>query len=683
MNSDARTIPGGGSTPVQVTFDSTGLATGTYNANLCAFSDDPDPGPGNGTNLVVVPVTLDVYSGEGPSIDLTKTVGTVPGVCAGTDTITVATGTDVYYCYHVENTGTVTFNFHDLEDDQLGTLLDDDPYVLAPGAVREVIVPETVTAPVVNVATWTAVDAIGGYAMDDTIPYNWEDISTSGTPITLTDDSLAQFPIGFSFDFYGTAYTDFWVSSNGFLSATGDSNGCCSGQALPNTSIPNGVIAGWWEDMNPSLGGTVHYQTLGSAPNRYAIVQFTNIQHYGGGNAQTVQYKLYEGSNVIEVHYQAAPSDGGTHSAGIENQDGTVGLQFYYGTVGLTTPEAVRYTPTETVEATDTDTASVLVSDPDITVNPSSLASSQMTNTVVTLPLTIGNIGVADLLWQIFEEGSIFEGGTPSGSSAPPPEAPQALAAAGAYAHGMEAVAPMSRGVEALINDGSFENGPPPASAWTEVTNSTCEWIGDWSGVWGVAAYDGVFDFWAGGYCSGVPTTSSVEQQIPVPTAGATLSFWYLSYRPDADDSQLDYAYVQVDGTTVWTLDLIQANNTFPNWVNTTVDLSAYAGQNVTLKLGAVSAGTETGNIRFDYLEFTFCQTPSDVPWLSAAPLNGTTLPGGTNPVDVTFDSTGIAVGTYNAMLCVLSNDPDEPIVPVPVQMEVVIPVELMGISIE
>ena len=31
---------------------------------------------------------------------------------------------------------------------------------------------------------------------------------------------------------------------------------------------------------------------------------------------------------------------------------------------------------------------------------------------------------------------------------------------------------------EALINDGSFENGPPPGSAWTEVTNVGCEGIG-------------------------------------------------------------------------------------------------------------------------------------------------------------------------------------------------------------
>ena len=57
-----------------------------------------------------------------------------------------------------------------------------------------------------------------------------------------------------------------------------------------------------------------------------------------------------------------------------------------------------------------------------------------------------------------------------------------------------------------LVNDGSFEKGPPPASAWTETTGNLCEWIGDWSAVWGAAAYDGVNDYWGAGYCSGMPS---------------------------------------------------------------------------------------------------------------------------------------------------------------------------------
>ena len=45
-----------------------------------------------------------------------------------------------------------------------------------------------------------------------------------------------------------------------------------------------------------------------------------------------MQFKLFEGTNVIEVHYQAAPSDGSPHSAGIENATGSAGVQCYFGT---------------------------------------------------------------------------------------------------------------------------------------------------------------------------------------------------------------------------------------------------------------------------------------------------------------------------------------------------------------
>ena len=115
------TTAGGASTPLDVIYNSTGLAPGLYSANLCAFSNDPDPGPGNGTELVVLPVTLNVSEAQVPSISLAKTVGTTPGVCPTTSSISVAAGTTVYYCYEVTNTGDVTLNLHDLTDDVLGT----------------------------------------------------------------------------------------------------------------------------------------------------------------------------------------------------------------------------------------------------------------------------------------------------------------------------------------------------------------------------------------------------------------------------------------------------------------------------------------------------------------------------------------------------------------------------------
>jgi hypothetical protein len=103
------------------------------------------------------------------------------------------------------------------------------------------------------------------------------------------------------------------------------------------------VIAGWWEDLNPSAGGTIQYQLQGTAPFQYLVIQFTGVPHFGGGNEVTMQYKLFEGSNNIEVHYMAAPSDGGTHSAGIENETGTDGLQYYLGGASLGPDLAVCY----------------------------------------------------------------------------------------------------------------------------------------------------------------------------------------------------------------------------------------------------------------------------------------------------------------------------------------------------
>jgi hypothetical protein len=72
------------------------------------------------------------------------------------------------------------------------------------------------------------------------------------------------------------------------------------------------------------------------------------------------------------------------------------------------------------------------------------------------------------------------------------------------------------------------------------------------------------------------------------------------------------------------------------------------------------------------------CDLPSDIPWVSVAPASGTTPGGQTSTVDVTFDSTGLDTGEYTGNLCVSSNDPETPLVIVPLTMTVV----LQGVEI-
>lgn len=91
-----------------------------------------------------------------PVIELTKTVGTDPSSCAATDTLNLVGGGEVTYCYTVENTGTVTATTHTLVDDQLGTILNNFPYILPPGATTFITQTVIITETTVNVAEWTA-----------------------------------------------------------------------------------------------------------------------------------------------------------------------------------------------------------------------------------------------------------------------------------------------------------------------------------------------------------------------------------------------------------------------------------------------------------------------------------------------------------------------------------------------
>jgi hypothetical protein len=63
------------------------------------------------------------------------------------------------------------------------------------------------------------------------------------------------------------------------------------------------------------------------------------------------------------------------------------------------------------------------------------------------------------------------------------------------------------------------------------------------------------------------------------------------------------------------------------------------------------------------------CAVPGDLTWLSASPVAGATAPGTADTVNVTFDSAGLTGGLNEGVLCIASNDPDEPMVVIPVSL--------------
>ena len=221
--------------------------------------------------------------------------------------------------------------------------------------------PETQTICSGGSATLTAVVTPGGpgslpttsYAISSA-PYA-PDPYNSGTAVTLTDDSqTGLLPIGFTFCFYGNSYTQFIIGSNNWIGFQAGETSTWVTAAIPNPSAfiaPRNTIMGAWQDINPSLGGTVRFALYGVAPNRRLSVSWRNVPTFSCGALYTSQITIYETTNIIETHFQNKPIcatwNGGKAVHGLHNSTGTLAtvVPGRNNTSWTTTNETTRFTP--------------------------------------------------------------------------------------------------------------------------------------------------------------------------------------------------------------------------------------------------------------------------------------------------------------------------------------------------
>ena len=154
----------------------------------------------------------------------------------------------------------------------------------------------------------------------------------------LLDDDYQLVNIGFTFYLGETAYTQVRIMSNGVLhfgtdqgfhkdytnealAITGDCND--TGSACPGFEEPaDRAILGYWDDLEPSLGGTVRYDTLGSSPNRRFVASWEDVPRYdGAGTSYSFQIVIYENGSV-RFRYGNDDIDDNSATIGIEVDDG-------------------------------------------------------------------------------------------------------------------------------------------------------------------------------------------------------------------------------------------------------------------------------------------------------------------------------------------------------------------------
>ena len=155
--------------------------------------------------------------------------------------------------------------------------------------------------------------------------YDWFDISAIGTQLTgLTgdDQTALAVPLGISFPFYGNSFTTASVCTNGWLSFT-SSLTAYTNQPLPNTgtSVPENLIAAFWDDLHMRSTGRVYYWSDGS---RF-IVQWNDVERFTSGSLLTFQIQLFPNGRVL-LQYESMTGTLNSSTIGIQNAGRNDGL---------------------------------------------------------------------------------------------------------------------------------------------------------------------------------------------------------------------------------------------------------------------------------------------------------------------------------------------------------------------
>jgi len=183
--------------------------------------------------------------------------------------------------------------------------------------------------------------------------------------ISVDDIYSGVLPIGFTFNFYGTNYTNVVIGPNGTLcfnlalAGAGDP-WPITAVLLGNPSKLNNICGPWCDiDISTPDGGTITYSLTGVAPFRKYVVTFCRDRMYSCTTQITsTQIILYETTNIIECHIATKPVcatwNSGRAIIGVQNAAGTaatVAPGRDFPSVYTCTNEAWRFTPDATLSS--------------------------------------------------------------------------------------------------------------------------------------------------------------------------------------------------------------------------------------------------------------------------------------------------------------------------------------------
>ncbi len=163
--------------------------------------------------------------------------------------------------------------------------------------------------------------------------------------------TAGPYNLGFTFNFYGSNYTQAYFNINGTLNFTSAYTAYSNGSLA--SAGQNDSLYPFWDDLitdpSPYDVKPIYYATIGEAPNRKFVGQWTNVYFYGTSiQMGTFMVILYEGSNEIQFQYRDLLGGdralGNSATIGIK-KDASNYKQYSSDTASLVQGQAIRYTP--------------------------------------------------------------------------------------------------------------------------------------------------------------------------------------------------------------------------------------------------------------------------------------------------------------------------------------------------
>jgi len=168
----------------------------------------------------------------------------------------------------------------------------------------------------------------------------------------MGDDSIINFNVP-SFSYAGETWNRIGVVSNGYIVVGGGTNADVSfvNQQFPNSFLPNNVLAPFWTNLNPGVGGAVRIGNLTDGVNTWIVTDWAGVPNFSNNtelNSFEAWIRIGGVEDITFVYGSVTGGDLGFLTVGAEDKTGTVGDNYYYNVSGTLPTQATQLAVTTT-----------------------------------------------------------------------------------------------------------------------------------------------------------------------------------------------------------------------------------------------------------------------------------------------------------------------------------------------